>query len=139
MKDSIKILERIKKFEIDEKRRVLMQKLEREETLQKTLAKLIENYENEKEFVNQNPTICDFGIYTEQFLKKKQSIETDIASVQDEIDKIRDDMAEMFKEQKTFEIVSSNRHKRKMKELSEQEQKLLDEIGTNTYIKKHQQ
>ena len=35
MKDSLKVLERVKKFEIDEQRRVLMQKLEREDKLQK--------------------------------------------------------------------------------------------------------
>ena len=139
MKDALKTLERVKKFEIDEQRRVLMQKLQKEENLQLTLKKLIEDYENEKEFMMQNPTLCDFGVYTEQYLKKKRAIEKDIAEVQAEIDKIRDVMADMFKEQKTFEIVTKNRHKRKMKELAEQEQKLLDEVGTNTYIKKHQQ
>ena len=59
--------------------------------------------------------------------------------MQKEIEQIRDIIAEMFKEQKTFEIVSKNRKKRKNKELADQEQKLLDEVGTNTYIKKHQQ
>ena len=132
-------MERVKKFEIDEQRRVLLQKLAKEENLQTTLKKLIETYESEKEFMMQNPTLCDFGAYTEQYLKKRRAIEADIAALQAEIDKIRDVMADMFKEQKTFEIVTKNRHKRKMKELAEQEQKLLDEVGTNTYIKKHQQ
>ena len=139
MKDALKTLERVKKFEIDEQRRVLLQKLAKEENLQTTLKKLIETYESEKEFMMQNPTLCDFGAYTEQYLKKRRAIEADIAALQAEIDKIRDVMADMFKEQKTFEIVTKNRHKRKMKELAEQEQKLLDEVGTNTYIKKHQQ
>lgn len=139
MKDPLKILERVKKFEIDEQRRVLMQKLTYEDELQQALKNLIENYENEKEFMSQNPTLCDFGAYTDQYLKKRRSIEDDIAKVQSEIDKIRDIMSEMFKEQKTFEIVGQNRNKRKMKELADQEQKLLDEVGTNTYIKNHQQ
>ena len=81
MKDSLKTLERVKKFEIDEQRRVLMQKLEREESLQKTLKNLIEEYEREKEFVSQNPTICDFGAYTEQYLKKRRALEKQIAEV----------------------------------------------------------
>ena len=139
MKDPLKILERVKKFEIDEQRRVLMQKLTYEDELQQALKNLIENYENEKEFMSQNPTLCDFGAYTDQYLKKRRSIEDDIAKVQSEIDKIRDVMSEMFKEQKTFEIVGQNRNKRKMKELADQGQKLLDEVGTNTYIKNHQQ
>ena len=139
MKDSLKTLERVKKFEIDEQRRVLMQKLEQEENLQKKLKNLIDDYENEKEFVSQYPTLCDFGAYTKQHLKKRRELEEQIAEMQKEIEQIRDIIAEMFKEQKTFEIVSKNRKKRKNKELADQEQKLLDEVGTNTYIKKHQQ
>ena len=139
MKDSLKTLERVKKFEIDEQRRVLMQKIAREESLQNSLKNLIEEYENEKEFVSQNPTLCDFGAYTDQYLKKRRALEKQIADVQNEIEQIRDIMAEMFKEQKTFEIVTQNRKIRKIKELDYQEQKLLDEVGTNSYIKKHKQ
>ncbi|MBR1949216.1 MAG: flagellar FliJ family protein [Alphaproteobacteria bacterium] len=139
MKDALKTLERVKKFEIDEQRRILMQKLQKQEALQKNLSNLIEEYEQEKEFVSQNPTICDFGAYTEQYLKKRRALEEQIADVQAEIDKIRDEMADMFKEQKTFEIITQNRKMRKIKELDYQEQKLLDEVGTNSYIKKHKQ
>ena len=138
MKDSLKTLERVKKFEIDEQRRILMQKLAREESLQNSLKNLIEEYENEKEFVSQNPTLCDFGAYTDKYLKKRRALEKQIADIQNEIEQIRDIMAEMFKEQKTFEIVTKNRKKRQEKEFAEQEQKLLDEVGTNAYIKKHQ-
>ena len=139
MKDALNTLERVKKFEIDEQRRVLMQKLAREEDLQKILKNLIEEYEREKEFVSQNPTLCDFGAYTDQYVKKRRALEKSIAEVQDEIENIRDIMAGMFKEQKTFEIVTQNRKNKKNKELAEQEQKLLDEVGTNTYIKIHLQ
>ena len=138
MKDALKTLERVKKFEIDEQRRVLMQKLAREEELQKTLKNLIEEYEREKEFVSQNPTLCDFGAYTDQYVKKRRALEKSITEIQTEIENIRDIMADIFKEQKTFEIVAQNRKMQKNKKLAEQEQKLLDEVGTNTYIKKHQ-
>ena len=43
----------------------------------------------------------------------------------------------MFKEQKTFEIVDRQRAAAERKELEEKDQKMLDEIGTNAYIKKH--
>lgn len=43
----------------------------------------------------------------------------------------------MFKEQKTYEIVDRRRKEAEEKELSDKEQKMLDEIGTNAYIKKH--
>ena len=139
MKDSLKTLDRIKKFELDEQRRLLKIELDNEENLQNSLKNLIDNYENEKEFVKQNPTICDFGAYTDQYIKKRRYLEEEILKVQQKIDQIRDVMADLFKEQKTFEIVAKNRNKKKMKELAEQEQKLLDEVGTNTYIKNHPQ
>ena len=43
----------------------------------------------------------------------------------------------MFKEQKTYEIIDEHRSKAELKELAEKEQKMLDEIGTNSYIKHH--
>lgn len=48
-------------------------------------------------------------------------------------------IADMFKEQKTFEIVDDNRQKRREKENNAKEQKTLDEIGTNAYIKRKKQ
>ena len=43
----------------------------------------------------------------------------------------------MFKEQKTFEIINQHRQEQELKELADKEQKTLDEIGTNAYIKNH--
>ena len=47
MRDSLKTLGRIKKFELDEQQRLLVVELEREEALSKELANLIETYEKE--------------------------------------------------------------------------------------------
>ena len=75
MKDSLATLDRVKKFELDEQRRLLEIELDNEENLQETLRKLIEDYENEKEFIKQNPTFCDFGVYTDQYIKKRRFLE----------------------------------------------------------------
>lgn len=139
MRDSLATLERIKKFELDEKRRLLVIELEREDALKKKLQDLTDNYEKEKAFVEANPGICDFGLYTEQYLKKKRFLERQIKDTQAKIEQIRDVMADIFKEQKTYSIVDDNRRKRKQKEIDAKEQKMLDEIGTNVYIKKHQE
>ena len=139
MRDSLATLERIKKFELDEKRRLLVAELEREEALKKKLQNLETDYEKEKAFVEDNPGICDFGLYTEQYLKKKRNLEQQISNTQAKIEQIRDVMADIFKEQKTYSIVDDNRRRRRQKEIDAQEQKMLDEIGTNVYIKKHQE
>ena len=43
----------------------------------------------------------------------------------------------MFKEQKTYEIIDKNRQEKAQHEEDLKIQKQLDEIGTNSYIKKH--
>lgn len=137
MRNSLQTLERIKKIEIDEQRRLLMVELGKEDSLQHQISELIAKYEQEKEFVMQNPGICDFGAYTKQYLENRKMLEKQLKDIQIKIEQIRDIMADMFKEQKTYKIVDENRRRRRQKEFENQEQKMLDEIGTNTYIKKH--
>lgn len=138
MRSALKTLERIKKFELDEQQRLLATELNNEDKLQKKLALLIDRYNKEKEFVMQNPGICDFGLYTDQYLKQRRALERKIRDVQAKIEQIRDIMADIFKEQKTYSLVDEHRIKQEQKEFDAAEQKMLDEIGTNAYIKKHQ-
>ena len=72
-------------------------------------------------------------------LQYREAFERQLAAVRTEIEKVRDKIADMFKEQKTFEIVDDNRQKRREKENNAKEQKTLDEIGTNAYIKRKKQ
>ncbi len=137
MRNSLQTLERIKKIEIDEQRRLLMVELGKEDSLQHQISELIAKYEQEKEFVMQNPGICDFGAYTKQYLENRKMLEKQLKDIQIKIEQIRDIMADMFKEQKTYKIVDENRRRRRQKEFENQEQKMLDEIGINAYIKKH--
>ena len=73
------------------------------------------------------------------YLQYREAFERQLAAVRTEIEKVRDKIADMFKEQKTFEIVDDNRQKRREKENNAKEQKTLDEIGTNAYIKRKKQ
>ena len=80
---------------------------------------------------------ADFGTYTKHYLQTKAELEDQLNMIRKKIEEIRDIIADMFKEQKTFEIVEQHRQEQKNKELADKEQKALDEIGTNTYIKNH--
>ena len=57
--------------------------------------------------------------------------------VRQKIEQIRDVISDMFKEQKTYEIVDKNRAAAQQKDEEQKMQKTLDEIGTNAYIKHH--
>lgn len=140
MNKSLKTLARIKKFDIDEQRKLLVEQQEAEERTVTDLKQLNSKYEEEKKLAQENPLLCgDFGLYTKRYLKLRAALEIKLNNIRRRIEEIRDIIADMFKEQKTYEIVDDNRSRQAQKELAEKEQKLLDEIGTNTYIKHHKQ
>lgn len=139
MKSSLKTLTRIQKFNIDEQRKILVEYQHEEDTLVKKLANLNEEFEREKEFSAQNIGVGDFWIYLKRYLQEREVLEIALKEIREKIEQVRDIIADMFKEQKTYEIVEDNRRKRSDKAESDKEQKTLDEIGTNAYIKRKKQ
>ncbi len=138
MKNSLKTLQRIQKFNIDEQRKILVDLQTKQDQLKVEFARLNQNYEAEKAYAVQHPGLGNFGAFVKRYLEKKEALETAIDKMQQAIEEVRDRIADMFKEQKTYEIVDDNRRKREIKEENDKEQKMLDEVGTNTYIKKHE-
>ena len=139
MKSSLQTLTRIQKFKIDEQRKILVEFQNQEETLQHRLDALNQEFEQEKKTSLKLGLVGDFGAYVKRYLNTKESLENQLAAVRQKMEEIREIIADMFKEQKTYEIVDRERKKREEKEFSDKEQKMLDEIGTNTYIKKHKE
>lgn len=137
MKNALTTLSRIEKFNINEQRKILIALLDEQEALQLRLDNLNLRFEQEKEFHRHNQLIGDFGAYTKKYLADKEELETQIQSLEDQITHIRDIIADMFKEQKTYEIIDKNRQEKAQHEEDLKIQKQLDEIGTNSYIKKH--
>lgn len=135
MKNSLKTLTRIQKFNIDEQRKLLVEQLDKEEKIINGIKRLDAKFEEEKAFQAQNGGIGDFGAYVKRYLEIREEQVQLLLAAQKRIAEIRDIIADMFKEQKTFEIVDEQRRKRSQKETDDKEQKMLDEIGTNTYIK----
>lgn len=135
MKNSLQTLTRIKKFDIDEQRKILVEYQTVEDKLLAALKDLNAEFEREKLFSAQNPGIGDFGAYVKRYMRQREELEAALADISSKIAAVQEVIADMFKEQKTFEIVDDNRKKRKIKEDNDKEQKMLDEIGTNNYIK----
>lgn len=136
MKSSLKTLTRIQKFNIDEQRKLLVEQLNLEDKLMQNLADLNAEFVREKEFSATHFGVGDFGLYVKRYIERRQEIEEKLQNVRNRIVEIRDIIADMFKEQKTYEIVDEHREKIAQKEIDNKEQKMLDEIGTNTYIKR---
>ena len=137
MKSALKTLTRIQKFQIDEQRKVLSELQEKQDILQAQLEQLNRDFEQEKEFARNNAGVGDFGAYVKRYMQQRENLEMQIAVLEKKIEHERDVMADMFKEQKTYEIVDDQRTKRAAKEEEQKMQKVLDEIGTNSFLKNH--
>ena len=135
MKNSLQVLNRIQKFNIDEQRKILADLVNRQDVLQAQLEQLNQAFEQEKEFARSNSGMGDFGAYVKRYMQQREKLESQIAALDAKIEQERDVMADMFKEQKTYEIVDRQRTERREKEDELKTQMALDEIGTNTYIK----
>ncbi len=137
MKSALKTLTRIQKFQIDEQRKILSELQEKQDILQAQLEQLNRDFEREKEFARNNAGVGDFGAYVKRYMQQRENLEMQIAVLEKKIEHERDVMADMFKEQKTYEIVDDQRTKRAAKEEEQKMQKVLDEIGTNSFLKNH--
>lgn len=137
MKSALKTLTRIQKFQIDEQRKILSELQEKQDILQAQLEQLNRDFEQEKEFARNNAGVGDFGAYVKRYMQQRENLEMQIAVLEKKIEHERDVMADMFKEQKTYEIVDDQRTKRATKEEEQKMQKVLDEIGTNSFLKNH--
>lgn len=137
MKSALKTLTRIQKFQIDEQRKILSELQEKQDILQAQLEQLNRDFEQEKEFARNNAGVGDFGAYVKRYMQQRENLEMQVAVLEKKIEHERDVMADMFKEQKTYEIVDDRRTKRAAKEEEQKMQKVLDEIGTNSFLKNH--
>ena len=137
MKSSLKTLSRIQKVAIDEQRKLLVEQLEIEEKLNNAIKQLEQELENEKKFSAENPEVGDFGAYFKRYQKMRQQLDDALAQTEKRIEELRDIISDMFKTQKTYDIVDERRIQRLQKEDADKEQKMLDEIGTNNYITTH--
>ena len=137
MKSSLKTLSRIQKVAIDEQRKLLVEQLEIEEKLNNAIKQLEQELENEKKFSAENPEVGDFGAYFKRYQKMRQQLDDALAQTEKRIEELRDIISDMFKTQKTYDIVDERHIQRLQKEEADKEQKMLDEIGTNNYITTH--
>ena len=137
MKSALKTLTRIQKFQIDEQRKILSELQEKQDILQAQLEQLNRDFEQEKEFARNNAGVGDFGAYVKRYMQQRENLEMQVAVLEKKIEHERDVMADMFKEQKTYEIVDDQRTKRAAKEEEQKMQKVIDEIGTNSFLKNH--
>lgn len=126
---------RLRKWELDEKRRALGELLRKEEGLMEALVKFDEEMQAESRAASAHAVEggMTFGNYAVAAKARRVQVEQWLDETRDQIEKARDDLADSFKEFKTFEIAQENRETAERKERDAKAQKALDEIALNIF------
>ena len=138
MVKSFKNLIRIRKFELDEKRREMGVLLGQLAHLENVAQDLENQIIAEQKAAADNPETAGFGYanFAQAAINKRAELAELIAHKEKEIDDFSLVIAEAFKALKTTEISEENRVAAEQAELDQKESNMLDEIGTNNFLRK---
>lgn len=134
----LKTLIRLSKFSVDEKRRALTALQAREdeilEFIRQAEAQLV--YEQRAALADPGGVGFAFPAFYKAWTHRREQMEGLLTQVRRQIETARDELAEAFREQKTYEVTQQQREKREQEELDRKEQAFLDEIGLNIHRRK---
>jgi flagellar export protein FliJ len=137
MTKSLKTLIRLARWEVDEKRRVLVALQAREEQIiaaiqgakdQLVMEQQVASADGEAGFL--------YGAYANAWIRRRAEMESSLAQVREQVEVARDDLAEAFRQHKTYEITQANRDRRAREEADRKEQAVLDDIGIEIHRRK---
>lgn len=122
---------RFRKWELDEKRRALGDLLRKEQGIIEALQKFDEEMQAEQRAASANAIEggMTFGNYAFAAKARRLQVKSWLAETRREIEAARDELAQSFKEFKTFEIAQEQREENEKKERDLKAQKVLDEIA----------
>ena len=134
----IKTLIRLSKFNVDEKRRALTALQAREDQLLDDIAKGEERLKEEQRIASADATGIGYlyGAYHRAWMQTREDQERALAAVRAQIELARDELAEAYRELKTYEVTQANREKAEREEADRKEQIFLDEVGMNMHLRK---
>lgn len=137
----LKTLIRLSKFNVDEKRRVLTALQNREDQIIEEIRQGESQLKIEQRLAAEDATGIGFmyGAFHKSWMQRRDLMQQALAAVRAEIETARDDLAEAFRELKTYEVTQANREKREREEADRKEQVFLDEIGANIHRRKEQE
>jgi flagellar export protein FliJ len=135
---SLNTLIRLSKWNVDEKRRVLVALQTREDEIIETIRQAEAQLVHEQRVAAADSTGVGFlyGAYAGAWLNRREQMLTMLESVRAEIVTAHDDLALAFNELKTYEITQRERDRRAKEEADKKEQALMDEIGLNLFRRK---
>ncbi|MDE3060615.1 MAG: flagellar FliJ family protein [Pseudomonadota bacterium] len=121
---------KLSKRRLDELRRKMALLESQKSQLKQVIAALKEELAMEMQLAEKQPEIAHFyGDFAKRMQKRQAEVESEIVSIDKQMEKLAGEMAEAFSELKKFEIAAENERKRIKKEKARRETILLDEIA----------
>lgn len=136
---NLKSLIRYRTYQVDEKKKILgrlFEKLSELETQKKECHAAIERERNLLEQSEDIYASAAFDHFRKAMQGKIQSIERAIMDLEIKIEKAQEDLRERFAELKKAEITQKRRDDEEKKEALSKENTIMDEIGTDTFLRK---
>jgi len=129
---------RLHDWQVDEKRRVLAEKLRLAEQLEARLAALEAEAVTEARVAAGAPEVALFySRYVEGVRKRRGELHRAIAAIETEVAAAREAVREAFLQLKKFETAAQRRTRQEALDADRREQGALDEVALNTHRQKH--
>lgn len=133
----LKSLIRLRKHELDEKRRAVTSLLAMLDNLQREEKRLLDELEAEKKQAEGDmDSLSAFPGYNKRVQAKIKITRLEQTKVMAAVDRAQADLQDAFKEFKTFEITEENRAKRAAAAEKKTEDALMDDIGIEGFRRK---
>lgn len=128
---------RLRKHELDEKRRVVTQLQTLLDNLEREERRTLDALEAEKKHAEvDEETRAAFPNYNKRVQAKLKELRAEQEKVKIAIDRARAELQDAFKELKTYEITEDNRQKRIEAEEKRKENQTMDDIGIEGHRRK---
>ena len=126
---------RLGKWTVDEKRRVLGALHAHEDEVIATIEAMDEQLAAEQGVVTADTTGAGFtfGGFYDRHLDRREALLRQLEELRREIEAARDDLAEAYRDLKTYETAEKQRLAREREEEGRKDQETLDEIGLNLH------
>lgn len=133
----LKSLIRLRKHELDEKRRAVGQLIARLDSLKREEQRALDELEAEKKLAAEGgQALAAFPNYNKRIQERLRLLREEQVKVAAAIERAQADLQDAFKEFKTFEITEENRAKRAAAAEKKAEDQQMDEIGLEGHRRK---
>lgn len=125
---------RLHKWQLDEKRRNMVDLEKMKEDLLQNLVDLQEELIAEQKKVSEASVVnIGYAAYAQQVMARRVNIVNSMVEIDVSIDNMKEQVAEAFKELKKYEVVEQRERERELTERNRRQQSEMDELAINMH------